>query len=226
MSNDGSGRILIVEDEPQMADIIAFVLAKHDFEPTVATTGEAGWRTLRSKDFDAVVLDVMLPDLSGLALCSRIRTVSDIPIIFLSALGSEDERIAGLEAGADDYLAKPFSPRELALRVKALLARTRTGGSHVITVGSLAIDTSQPVAIYHGDRLQLTSTSHAILRALAARPGEVVTVKELLNEVWQTSSGLGGKQMVKTAIYRLRQELGEAGDLVVTRRGAGYSLKK
>ncbi|OKL55167.1 hypothetical protein BSZ39_00230 [Bowdeniella nasicola] len=224
MSED-TGRILVVEDEPQMADIIEFVLAKHDFAPLLAPTGEAGWHALRNHQIDAIVLDVMLPDITGIQLCERIRAVSDVPIIFLSALGSETERIRGLEAGADDYLAKPFSPRELALRVRVLLARSRATRRPDIVVGDLSIEVDSPRAQYRDRQIRLTATSHALLRALARTPGEAVAINDLLNEVWQTSARHGGKEMVKTAMYRLRQELGDAASLVVNQRGAGYLLR-
>ena len=222
-TTDTKAHVLIVEDEPQMADIIVFVLAKHGMATTTARTAEAGWRALRSSTFDAVVLDVMLPDFPGLALCERIRSQDAIPILFLSALGSPEERVRGLEAGADDYLAKPFSPRELALRIEALISRSQAAAPQATAFPGFTIDQNKPTVRVNGVVRSLSATSHALLRSLAARPGTAMKPAELLNEVWATSVSAGGREMVKTAIYQLRQELGPDGAGVVqTKRGVVY----
>lgn len=219
-------RVLVVEDEPQMAEIIAFALGRADLEVSVVPHAEAAWRFIGKHDVDLVVLDVMLPGISGNELCARIRAGSQVPILILSALSSAEERIAGLESGADDYLGKPFSPRELVLRARALLARSRA--SHTsgrLRAGPVEVDPSRPRAWIDGDAVPLTDRSAALLRLLASRPGTTVSFRELLNAVWETSSPVGGREMVKTAVYRLRRELGpEAGALIHTHRGLGYAL--
>ncbi len=219
-------QILVVEDEPQMAEIVAFALTRADMDAHIAPTAEAAWRAVAERRFDAVVLDVMLPGMSGTQLCSRLRAGSDIPIIMLSALSAPEERIAGLECGADDYLGKPFSPRELTLRVQALLTRSRSAARPTtLRLEGIEVDLVRPRAWIGGKRQDLTERSAAVLRTLAARPGETVTTRELLNAAWETSSPVGGREMVKTAIYRLRRELGPAGARMIrTRRGEGYSL--
>nr|NLD41128.1 response regulator transcription factor [Actinomycetales bacterium] len=220
-------QVLVVEDEPQMAEIIAFALSRNGMDVHTSPTAEAAWRALGERRFDAVVLDVMLPGMSGTELCTRLRSHSDIPIIMLSALSAPEERITGLEHGADDYLGKPFSPRELVLRVRALLARSQAAPHRtILRLPGIEVDLVRPRAWVRGVRRDLTDRSADVLRTLAARPGQPVTARELLNAAWETSSPVGGREMVKTAVYRLRRELGPTGaDMVRTRRGEGYSLE-
>lgn len=217
-------RALVVEDEPQMREIVAFVLEHNGYEVAAEESAEAGWRRFQREHFDVAVLDVMLGEVTGIDLCHRIRSRSDVPILFLSALSTTEERIAGLEAGADDYLGKPFSPRELALRVDRIVSRAGSEASELRS-GDLRTDPARPVAFFKDRRVDLTSTSHHILLALLRAEGAALTWREIVNEVWGSSAPQGGKAMVKTAIYRLRRELGdEDATLVQTVRGTGYRL--
>lgn len=177
-------RVLVVDDEAQMVGIVAF---------------------------DLIVLDVMLPGASGVQLCQRIRTASDIPVILLTAKGQEADRLTGLLAGADDYVTKPFSPRKLALRASAIVRRTRSGrGEHdELTNGPLRIDPAQRVATLDGQVLRLSDVELRLLTALTRHVGDVVGWRELLNEVWYTGETGGGRDMIKTTVYRLRQHLGD-----------------
>ncbi|MDO5494661.1 MAG: response regulator transcription factor [bacterium] len=222
--SSGRRRVLVVEDEPHMREIVGFVLDHHGYEVVLEGSAEAGWRRIQHERFDAMVLDVMLGDVSGIDLCVRIRSRSRTPIIFLSALSTPEERIAGLEAGADDYLGKPFSPRELVLRVNRLVERSLSDPGE-LRWQEVRVDAARPIATLGERRVVLTATSHQILSALVRAQGASMTWREILNEVWATSAPQGGKQMVKTAIYRLRRELGDdEARLVETVRGSGYRL--
>lgn len=217
-------RVLVVEDEPQMRDIVAFVLEHNGYEVATEATADDGWRRFQREHFDAAVLDVMLGEVSGIDLCHRIRSHSRIPVLFLSALSTTEERIAGLEAGADDYLGKPFSPRELALRVARLVQRAASENPELVA-GDLRVHVNRPVAALVGKRVELTATSHQILLALVRAGGEPLHWREIVNEVWGSSAPQGGKDMVKTAVYRLRKELGdEEARIIQTVRGKGYCV--
>lgn len=224
-------KALVLDDDPHIASVITFSLETRGFSWEVAGTGREAWQLLRKKHFDLAVLDVMLPDISGVDLTRRIRAAFSIPIILVSALGEESERIAGLEAGADDYIVKPFSPRELALRAE-LAVKHGVGGSssaQVVTNGPLSLDLQTNTATLDGQRLNLTDIEFRFLVALATRIGNVVTISSLLNEVWQTQETAGGRDMIKSTVYRLRKgALAELArpDLIVNVRGLGYSMQK
>lgn len=224
-------KALVLDDDPHIASVITFSLETRGFSWEVAGTGREAWQLLRKKHFDLAVLDVMLPDISGVDLTRRIRAAFSIPIILVSALGEESERIAGLEAGADDYIVKPFSPRELALRAE-LAVKHGVGGSssaQVVTNGPLSLDLQTNTATLDGQRLNLTDIEFRFLVALATRIGNVVTISSLLNEVWQTQETAGGRDMIKSTVYRLRKgALADLArpDLIVNVRGLGYSMQK
>lgn len=222
-------RVLVVDDEPQMVSIVGFALETEGFETVGARSAEAAWRELQNSEFDLVVLDVTLPGASGVQLCERIRTTSDIPVILLTARSEEQDRLRGLLAGADDYLAKPFSPRELALRALAVVRRTsrRPGASPVLRNGLLSVDPTRRQATLDGRNLQLSDVELRLLACLVRYAGEVVDYRTLLNEVWQTGETAGGRDMIKTAIYRLRNQLGaEASELIITVRSIGYLMPR
>ena len=219
--------VLVVDDERQMVSIVGFALETQGFTTSSARSAEEAWRMFGAESFDLVVLDVMLPGASGVRLCERIRTVSDVPVILLTARGEESDRLAGLLAGADDYVTKPFSPRELALRAAAIVRRTkgRAQRSEVLVNGTLTIDPAQRTAHLHGRALRLSDVELRLLTALMRHQGEVVSWRVLLNEVWATDEAVGARDMIKTAVYRLRQHLGpEADDLIVSIRGTGYLM--
>lgn len=220
-------RVLVVDDESQMVSIVTFALETQGFEPIGARSAEEAWRILDGGDFDLVVLDVMLPGASGVQLCQRIRATSDTPVILLTARGEEGDRLKGLMAGADDYVTKPFSPRELALRASAIIRRTRgrTSAVQTLTAGPVSVDQGHRRGYLDGELLRLSDIEYRLLVALIRRAGEAVSWRTILNEVWHTGEALGGRDMIKTAVYRLRQQLGPQGDaLIVAIRGVGYMM--
>ncbi|HLT84802.1 MAG TPA: response regulator transcription factor [Phototrophicaceae bacterium] len=224
-------RILVVDDEPQMVDIVTFTLETHGHSCRSVGSAEEAWRVLTEETFDAVVLDVMLPGADGVQLCRRIRAHLSVPVVLLTARSEVDARVEGLEAGADDYVTKPFSPRELALRVEGILRRTAraTEGRDVVANGPLTIDVRAREAVLGARRLSLPDAELGVLTSLTRRAGRVVTWRELLNEVWGTGAPQGGRQMIKTTVYRLRAHLEKAGgdearELVRTVRGVGYTM--
>lgn len=220
---------LIVDDEKQMLSIVSFALEVQGFDHVEADNVSDAWRILNSQKIDIVVLDVMMPSGSGVDLAKRIRAASnEVPIILLTALGEENDRIAGLEAGADDYVTKPFSPRELALRAQAIVRRLQPmTETDLLKVGALTIDRQMLSAHWEGRRLDLSVTETRVLLSLTARAGEIISQREILNEAWATSESAGGREMVKTTIYRLRRNLEAAGVesvIIDSHRGLGYSL--
>ncbi|WP_313022486.1 response regulator transcription factor [Mobilicoccus sp.] len=216
---------LVVDDERQMVAIVEFALSTQGFTCVTAGTAEAAWTLIRDRHLDLVVLDRMLPGASGEHLCRRIRTVSDVPVLMLTAKGTENDRVDGFLAGADDYVTKPFSPRELALRAQALVRRTRARAPEVLRNGPLVIDVQARTTTWAGRTLRLSEVEQRLLTVLARRAGSVVTWRDLLNEVWFTEETAGGHDMIKTTVYRLRRHLGEEGErLVLTVRGTGYLM--
>ncbi|RQP10746.1 MAG: DNA-binding response regulator [Microbacteriaceae bacterium] len=229
-SEHATPRALVVDDERQMRDIVSFALETQGFTTVEASDAEKAWAACERQAFDVIVLDVMLPRASGITLCRRIRAFSDVPIILLTAKGEAADRVAGLEAGADDYVVKPFHPRELALRAMAIVRRYRDANAvSRIVNGGLEIDPRTHAVLRDGERLSLTQSEFSLLLALASRLDEEVTWTELLQEVWGTDSLLGGRDMVKTAIYRLRGKLGEssaAPRYIHSVRGLGYRMPR
>lgn len=218
---------LVVDDEPQMVYMVAFALETQGFRCLTAGSAEDAWQLLQTTAVDLIILDVMLPGDSGLDLCRRVRAGQPTPIILLTALGNEDQRVNGLEAGADDYVTKPFSPRELALRASAVVRRSTGRTSEVVTNGPLRIVPAVGEVTWEGRQIRLPATESRLLAVLARQAGAVTEWQSLLNEVWETTDRSGGKEMVRTTVYRLRQHLKNAGvlpELVVAVRGRGYSM--
>jgi DNA-binding response OmpR family regulator len=217
---------LIVDDEPQMTMIIGYALETQGFTVLVAHDGATALHLLRSREIDLVVLDVLMPAMDGLTLCERIRARSDVPIMLLTALAHHDDVIAGLERGADDYVTKPFHPREVALRAAALIRRRRETGT-VLRVGALVIDPTARSATLAGQRLELPYTEFKLLLHLAGHRGNPQSWQDLLRAVWGTTEIIGGRDVVKSTVYRLRSRLAGDGDgttYVRTIRGAGYVM--
>jgi DNA-binding response OmpR family regulator len=218
---------LIVDDEPHMTVIIEFALQTQGFTALVAYDGATALQLLRTRDVDLVVLDVMMPTLDGLTLCQRIRARSDVPIMLLTALTQPDDVIKGLESGADDYVTKPFHPREVALRAQALVRRRLDAPGGALEVGDLRIDPAARVATVAGARLDLPYTEFKLLSCLAARRGRPLSWQELLRDVWGTTDLAGGRDLVKSTIYRLRARLAAVSsgvEYVRTLRGVGYLM--
>ncbi|NRQ32797.1 response regulator transcription factor [Nonomuraea sp. NN258] len=220
--------VLVVDDEPQMRTIVEFALQTHGFTVHTAPDGATALNLLSRRHVDLVVLDVLMPVLDGLTVCERIRATSDVPIILLTALSQHEDVIAGLERGADDYVAKPFHPREVALRAAALIRRAnKDTGKDTMKAGKLGIDARQRVATFDGVPLDLPYTEFALLAHLARYAGQPQSWRDLLRAVWGTTELIGGRDIVKSTVYRLRSRLaalpGAAG-YVQTVRGVGYLM--
>jgi DNA-binding response OmpR family regulator len=216
---------LVVDDEPQMLDIVSFALETQGFDTVTAKDAESAWQVFKDRLLDLLVLDVMLPHASGLALCRRIREVSEVPIIMLTARGESADRVSGLESGADDYVIKPFHPRELALRAEAIVRRTQPrAAATVLHHGPLRVESDR--ASVHGRYLNLSPTELRLLTKLLQNMGGMVTFADLLLAGWRQAEGPGGREMLKTALYRLRQRLAAEGypRAIKAIRGTGYQL--
>jgi two-component system, OmpR family, response regulator MprA len=212
-------RILVVEDDRPLAATLERVLATEGYDVEVAGDGNEALRRARDRPFELVVLDVMLPGLDGIAVCKRLRATGPIPILLLTALGGTDERVRGLDSGADDYLVKPFAYEELLARVRALLRRT-TPVDH-LRFGDLRLEPASHAA-WRGDRpLELTATEFELLEHFMRHPRQVLSRDQLLDAVWKGEAE--GGNVVAVYVGYLRHKLGEP-DLLHTVRGAGYAL--
>lgn len=224
-----SNRILIVEDEQDVLDMLTTTLKKADgFNVVTATDGASGLRLAREERPALIVLDLMLPKMPGLEVCKALKgdsATKHIPIIMLTAKAEEIDRIIGLEFGADDYVTKPFSPREIVLRIKAIIRR---GKGDVIdeqlTVGPITLDPTRHEVTVNGKPIRLTSVEFKLLSMLMLRRGRVQARDRLLNEVWGYES-LIDTRTVDTHVRRLRKKLGKAADGIETVRGFGYRLR-
>jgi two-component system, OmpR family, response regulator len=217
-------RVLLIDDDRRLFELLATYLQQTGIEATCAPDGPRGLGLLETGSFDAVLLDVMMPGMDGLEVCRRIRARSAIPLIMLTARGDETDRVVGLELGADDYLPKPFSPRELVARLKAVLRRTRPEMvAEQLKVGELLIDVSSR-QVRFGERCpDLTGIEFDLLLALARRAGRVIPRDSLLSEAGR-SDVVVGERTVDVHISHLRQKL--APSLIKTVRGVGYVLAK
>jgi two-component system phosphate regulon response regulator PhoB len=217
--------ILVIEDETDVSDLIRYHLKKAKYRVLNATDGLQGYTMATEERPDAVVLDVMLPKLNGFEVAKKLRADSrteSIPILILSAKGESESRIKGLELGADDYLSKPFSPRELVLRMQALLRRKRPAEpSEASTVGPFVLDRTSLKVTLDGHRLDLTSTEFKLLSLLISKEGSIQTREELLLEVWGYRSSVDTRT-VDTHMRRLREKLGDHAQHLETIRGEGY----
>jgi len=223
-------RILVVEDEPGIADTIRYALATDGFEPMVCATGAEALRNFAEQPVALVVLDVGLPDTNGFDLFKQLQRQADVPVIFLTARSDEIDRIVGLELGADDYMAKPFSPRELTARVRTILRRaqkTPRDPSGAADPGApIAVDAERRRIRYYGKLLELSRYEFGLLQTLAARPGRVYTRDELLKLVWDDSSE-SFDRTVDAHVKTLRAKLHAIAprvDAIRTHRGIGYAL--
>lgn len=225
MADPLSPRALVVDDEPQILMIMRFALETAGFEVAEASDGAKAWTLFTASSFDLIVLDLMIPTLGGVSLTQRIRATSDVPIMMITALSRESDRIKGLEAGADDYLTKPFSPKELALRAKALVRRWHGRQVDHLSVGDLHIDVRTHRIELAGKIVDVPHTEARFITCLARHLGKPVPYSVLLNEVWATQEVAGGKDMIKMTAYRARQALGEYGRTYIhSVRGVGYTM--
>jgi DNA-binding response OmpR family regulator len=224
-----SSRILLVEDEPAIAEAVAYALEDAGFAVDAVGDGGEALEASRRLDYDLMILDLLLPGMSGLNVCRTVRAESDLPILMLTARESELDRVVGLETGADDYVTKPFSIAELVSRVRALLRRRAldlSRNSGVRTVGGLRLDVNHHAATIEDRPLQLTPSEFRLLSLLATEPGRVFTREELVRHLWQ-SDFLGDRRAIDVHISNLRRKLElnpRQPRRLVTVRGSGYKL--
>jgi two-component system phosphate regulon response regulator PhoB len=222
-----SARILVVDDEPEIAALVAYHLARAGYQVSTAGTGPDAVRMAREQRPALVVLDLMLPGMSGydvLELLRRDAATSGIAVLMLTARRDEEDRVRGLSLGADDYVTKPFSPHELVLRVGAILRRAGGLGSLVTVVGPIRIDRDRHEVTVDGAQVELTATEYKLLALLAQRRGRLQGRAELLEQVWDASPDVQTRT-VDMHVQRLRAKLGDAGDLIETVRGFGYRIR-
>lgn len=226
---DGVIHILLVEDDSRIAQMTAEFLARYQVVVSVASDGKEALRQAQQTRFDAIVLDLMLPGMSGLDVCGAVRVRSDVPIIMVTALAEESDRVIGIERGADDYVTKPFSARELLARIRAVVRRARgelRPLNQVVNVGQLRLDPSSLRASLAGRELELTSYEFSLLYALAERAGQVLSREQLL-DLASGGAEEAFDRSIDVRIWKLRQKLGDDARkprLLKTVRGAGYVL--
>lgn len=226
-------RILVVDDEPAMTDLLAYNLRAANYEVLVAADGRTALQLAREAEPDLILLDLMLPEVDGLEVCRQLRKSGDVPVIMITARGEETDRVVGLELGADDYVCKPFSVRELMARIKAVLRRRGSGGkdsgeSGILRgKGGLRLDPSSRVVAVEGVALALTRLEFDLLFLLLSNAGRVLTREQLLQQAWGYDFA-GDTRTVDSAIKRLRAKLRAASretDCVESVRGVGYRLQ-
>jgi two-component system phosphate regulon response regulator PhoB len=222
-------RVLVVEDEKDVRDMLRLNLKAGGFDVLEAHNGAEGLAIAKAEIPSVVILDLMMPEMSGMEVCRALRrnpATSRIPILMLTAKSTEVDKVAGLEVGADDYVTKPFSPRELLLRVRAVARRQPDQGISrpaPVKAGGIELDRSSMTATIGSKKLVLTSTEYRLLDLLVRRAGTIQSREALLSEVWGYQANLDTRT-VDTHVRRLRDKLGKAGGMIVTVRGSGYRL--
>ena len=227
-------RILIVDDEPAVSDLLAYNLRKAHYEVLVAADGQEALRLSREKSPDLILLDLMIPEVDGLDVCRELRKTSNVPIIMITARGEEIDRVVGLELGADDYVTKPFSIRELLARIKAVLRRTESGDKErahstiLFGPGNLKMDTDSRTVFVGNTTLNLTRLEFDLLYHLLSNAGRVLTRERLLEQAWGYDFA-GDTRTVDSTVKRLRAKLRAVSgdsDAIEAVRGIGYRLNK
>jgi len=224
-------RILVVEDEPAIADTIVYALATDDFEPHWCATGADALAAARQQPAALAVLDVGLPDMNGFELFKRLQQLdASLPVIFLTARSSEIDRVVGLELGADDYIGKPFSPRELVARVRTVLRRSQRAAPVAVTSApaAFAVDDEKKTIRFRGRTLDLSRTEYRLLKVLVDRPGRVYSRDELMQRAWDDPASAFDRTVdahIKALRAKLR-EVDQTADPISTHRGMGYSLRE
>jgi DNA-binding response OmpR family regulator len=222
-------KVLIVEDDKSISKLVKYNLEKEGFECALALTGEEALDALKKKQIDLIILDIMLPEMNGLEVCRIVKQnekTKNIPIIMLTAKGEEVDRIVGFELGADDYIVKPFSVRELVLRINAILKRGKTqeAKKDILSVGELAIDIPNFKVTLKDKEIILTKMEFKLLTLLVERQGRLQTREKLLSDIWDVDSEIETRT-IDTHIKRLREKLGKLGNSIETVRGVGYKFK-
>lgn len=225
MSDPTRGLIVVAEDEPAIADLLALYLTRDGYAVTVVADGAEALRTIEAQSPVAAILDVGLPSMAGTEVCSSLRAAQNwTPVLFCTARDDEIDRVLGLELGADDYITKPFSPREVVARVKAVLRRTEgreSKAEDVLAMSGVEVDTNSRRALVNGTEMDLTPTEFDLLAYLLRNPGRVYSRDQLLTDVWGYSSAVGSRT-VDVHIAQLRGKL-EPVEIIRTVRGVGYS---
>ena len=222
-------RILVVDDEPAIADAVSYALRASGFEVDIFGDGESALEAARSHGYDVLLLDVRLPGLSGIEICRRLRSENDVPILILTAMDAEVDRVLGLEAGADDYVTKPFSVAELVSRVRAILRRReldRASGGGIRRVGSLELDVNRHEVRIDGRTIRLTPSEFRLLAFLAQEPERVYTRREIMQHLWD-STYVGDQRACDIHVSNLRRKIEDTAgrpQRLVTVRGVGYKL--
>jgi two-component system, OmpR family, response regulator len=222
-------KVLLVEDDDRLAQLTARYLESHGIVVTIAATGPEGQAEALRRQYDCIVLDVMLPGRDGIEVTRALRARTDVPIVMVTARTEEADRVLGLEVGADDYVPKPFSPRELLARIRATVRRVRGQAGptqETVTVGGLVLDPHRMTVTLDGAPIDVTAYEFAILRALAQRPGRVLSREQLL-DLAKGSAELSFDRSIDVHVSRLRAKLGDDSRnprILKTVRGAGYLL--
>ncbi|MCA1826862.1 MAG: response regulator transcription factor [Myxococcales bacterium] len=230
MTREVRQRILIVDDEKDIVQVLDFALKQAGFDTVTAGDAAQAFARVRETQPDLVVLDLMLPDLSGTEVCRQLKSAAktaSTPVIMLTARGEEADRVVGFELGADDYITKPFSVREVVLRVKAILRRNAPGEQVKLreTVGPLRVDPEAHRAYVEGEEVELTALEFRLLSTFMSRVGRVQTREQLLHDVWEMTGDLQTRT-VDTHVKRLREKLRSGRDLIETVRGIGYRMSE
>jgi len=218
------GRVLVVDDDPALAEMLGIVLRTEGFEPSFVADGSRALNAFRMTKPDLVLLDLMLPGTDGIDVCRQIRAESGTPIVMLTARGDTVDVVLGLECGADDYIIKPFKPKELVARMRARLRRNDSGTSETLHIGDVTIDVAGHVVSRDDGPIALTPLEFDLLAALARKPGHVFTREQLLEQVWGYRHA-ADTRLVNVHVQRLRAKVErdpEHPELVVTVRGVGY----
>lgn len=230
--------VLIADDEPKIVRLVAGYLEREGHRTLHAATGRQALELFRAHRPDLAVLDVMMPELDGIEAARLMLREAEVPIIFLTARADEADRVAGLELGADDYVVKPFSPRELAARVRSVLRRARRGAraAHAareapprIEIGGLAVDAARRTVRVDGEPRALTALQFDLLAALAREPGRVFTREQLLEAIHEDATSEGYERTIDAHVKNLRRALGDASErprFIATVRGVGYKLRE
>ena len=221
---DMKGRVLVVDDDPALAEMLGIVLRSEGFEPAFVADGERAMAAFRESKPDVVLLDLMLPGKDGLEVCRLIRAESGVPIVMLTAKSDTIDIVLGLESGADDYIVKPFKPKELVARVRARLRRNEDIAPEMLRIGDVEIDVAAHQVIRDGAQLQLTPLEFDLLVALARKPRQVFSREVLLEQVWGYRHA-ADTRLVNVHVQRLRAKVErdpEHPEVVLTVRGVGY----
>lgn len=236
MEGTDKKRILVIEDEKKIVQLIGYNLKKAGYEVDYALDGEEGLMKAIQGNYDLILLDIMLPKMDGFEICERLRIKSDVPIIFTTAKVEDQDKINGLDIGADDYMTKPYSPGELIARINARLRRSTQGGVAAkkeklsqIVIGDIVIDSDKYSVTKKGDELSLSKIEYNLLVFLAENAGQAYKREELLEEVWKYEDFYGDTRNVDVTVNRLRQKIEKdpaKPEYLMTKRGVGYYIRK